>query len=49
MKGYVGEDPQSGGSTDVVDWFISRMSYYNKLFKDIFSINIPLKDYSSIY
>ena len=28
----------------VVDWFISRMSYYNKLFKDIFSINIPIKE-----
>ena len=28
----------------VVDWNISRMSYYNKLFKEIFSINIPLKE-----
>ena len=28
----------------VVDWFIGRMSYYNKLFKGLFSINIPLKD-----
>ena len=27
----------------VVDWFIGRMSYYNKLFNDIFGINIPLK------
>ena len=30
----------------VVEWFISRMSYYNKLFIDIFSINIPLKENS---
>ena len=29
---------------DVVDWFIRRMSLYNKLFKEIFSINIPLKE-----
>ena len=43
-ESYVGEDPQSGGPTDVVDWFISRISYYNKLFKDISSINIPLKE-----
>ena len=28
----------------VVEWFIGRMSYYNKLFKDIFRINIPLKE-----
>ena len=28
----------------VVEWFRSGMSYYNKLFKDIFSINIPLKE-----
>ena len=27
-----------------VDWFVSRMSYYNKLFRDIFSVNIPLKE-----
>ena len=39
-----GEDPQSGGSTDIVDWFISRVSYYNKLFKNIFEINIPLDE-----
>ena len=43
-ENYCGEDPQSGGSTDVADWFIIRMSYYNKLFKEIFSINIPLKE-----
>ena len=30
----------------VVDWFLSRMSYYNELFKDIFNINFPLKEYS---
>ena len=28
----------------VVDWFVERVEYYNKLFKDIFSINIPLKE-----
>ena len=28
----------------VVDWFVERVDYYNKLFKDIFSINIPLKE-----
>ena len=28
----------------VVDCFIGRMSYYKNLFKDIFSINIPLKE-----
>ena len=43
-ESYAGEDSQSGGSTDIVDWFISRMSYYNKLFKEIFSVNIPLKE-----
>ena len=31
-------------SEDVVDWFISRVNYYDKLFKDIFEINIPLKE-----
>ena len=29
---------------DIVDWIISRVSYYNKLFKDIFEINIPLNE-----
>ena len=29
---------------DVVDCFIRRMSYYNKLFREIFSIYIPLKE-----
>ena len=29
---------------NVVDWFIGRMSYYNKLFKEIFSLNISLKE-----
>ena len=28
----------------VVDWFVDRVDHYNKLFKDIFSINIPLKE-----
>ena len=41
---YCGEDPQNGSSTDVVEWFISRVDHYDKLFKDIFSINIPLKE-----
>ena len=27
----------------LVEWFISRMSYYKELFKGIFSINVPLK------
>ena len=31
---------------EVVDWFIRRMSYYNELFKEIFSIKIPLKENS---
>ena len=30
-------------SEDVVDWFVKRVDHYNKLFEDIFSINIPLK------
>ena len=29
---------------DIVDWFISRVNYYNKLFKDIFEIIIPLNE-----
>ena len=39
----------------MVDWFISRMSYYNNLFNDIFNVIIPLKEdiitplYSSCY
>ena len=45
-ESYSGEDPQSGGSTDIVDWFVERVDYYNNLFKDIFSINIPLKEES---
>ena len=28
----------------VVDWFVERVDYYNKLFKDIFSMNIPMKE-----
>ena len=28
----------------VVDWFVNKIDSYNKLFKDIFIINIPLKD-----
>ena len=29
---------------EVVDWFVDRVDHYNKLYKDIFSINIPLKE-----
>ena len=28
----------------VVDWFVERVDYYNKLFNDIISINIPMKE-----
>ena len=28
----------------MVDWFISRVNQYNKLFKDIFEIKIPMKE-----
>ena len=28
----------------IVDWFISRVNYYNKLLQDIFEINIPLNE-----
>ena len=45
-ESFSGEDPQSGGSTDIVDWIVERVDYNNKLFKDIFSINIPLKEAS---
>ena len=37
-------DPQSGNCVDIVDWFVSRVNYYNKLFKDIFEIHIPLNE-----
>ena len=43
-ESYCGEEPQSGCTTDVDYWFISWMSYYNKFFKEIFSINIPLNE-----
>ena len=43
---YCREDSQSGDTVDVVDWFIRRVSYYNKLLKEIFFINIPLKEHS---
>ena len=29
---------------DIVDWFISRVNHYNKLFNDIFEINIPFNE-----
>ena len=32
----------------VVDWFVDRVDHYNKLIKDIFSKNVPLKDYYSV-
>ena len=28
----------------VVDWFVERVDYHNKLFNDIFGINIPMKE-----
>ena len=46
---------ESNCGDKVVDWFISRVNYYNKLFKDIFETNIPLNEdsitplYSSCY
>ena len=43
-ESYSGGDPQNGGSTDIVDRFEERVDYYKNLFKDIFSINIPLKE-----
>ena len=39
------EDKHESNCGDkVVDWFVARVDHYNKLFKDIFSINIPLKE-----
>ena len=35
---------ESYSGEDIVDWFISRVNYYNKLFEDIFEINIPLNE-----
>ena len=35
---------ESNCGDKVVDWFINRVNYYNKLFKDIFEINIPLNE-----
>ena len=35
---------ESYSGEDIVDWFVSRVNYYNKLFKDIFEINIPLTE-----
>ena len=29
---------------DITDWFVERLDYYNKLFEDIISINILLKE-----
>ena len=43
-ESYSGQDPRCGGTTDIVDWFVEGVDYYIKLFKDIFSINIPLKE-----
>ena len=46
---------ESNCDDKVVDWFISRVNYYNKSFKDIFESNIPLNEdsitplYSSCY
>ena len=39
------EDKNECNSGDkVVDWFVDRVDHYNKLFQDIFRINIPLKE-----
>ena len=35
---------ESYSGEDIDDWFISRLNYYDKLFKDIFEINIPLNE-----
>ena len=35
---------ESYSGEDIVDWFVSRVKYYNKLFKDIFEIIIPLNE-----
>ena len=35
---------ESHSGEDIVDWFISRINNYNKFFKDIFKINIPLNE-----
>ena len=39
---------QSSNSVDCgednTDWFVEKVDYYDKLFKDIFSINIPLNE-----
>ena len=35
---------ESYSDEDIVDWFISRVNHHNKLFKDIFEINIPLNE-----
>ena len=33
---------ESYSGEDIVDFFISRVNYFNKLFKDMFKINSPL-------
>ena len=35
---------ESYSGEDIVYWFISRVNYHNKLFKDIFEISIPLNE-----
>ena len=35
---------ESYSGEDIVDCFISRVNYYNNLFKNIFEINIPFKE-----
>ena len=35
---------ESNYGDKVVDSFVDRVDYYNKLFKDIFEINIPLNE-----
>ena len=29
---------------DIVGWFVDKIDYYNKLFKEILKVNIPLKE-----
>ena len=35
---------ESYSGEEVADWFISRVNFYNKWFKDTIEINIPLNE-----
>ena len=35
---------ESYSGEDIVAWFISRVNHYDKVFNDIFEINIPLNE-----